>query len=50
MEAKQPTPEQQVRAQIDQKLTQAGWVIQDKKRFKLGFTATLFKKTSAFWT
>jgi type I site-specific restriction endonuclease len=44
MEVKQPTPEQQARAQIDQKLMLAGWVIQDKKRHKLGFTATPIKK------
>ena len=29
------TPEQQAREKIDRKLQEAGWVVQDKKRFQL---------------
>ena len=35
MEHSNPTPEQQAREQIDRKLTQAGWEIQDKKDLNL---------------
>ena len=35
MENSNPTPEQQAREQIDRKLTQAGWAIQDKKHLNL---------------
>lgn len=35
MESGQQIPEQKARAQIDQKLILAGWLIQDKKRLNL---------------